>query len=528
MLQGALPIVAVGSAVAGLPRATFVALALTAPIVSISRGVRSGIVGTRTRRRALVAAARGIAATPAWTLRGGASDALTASVWRGAFAHEQLATDVAPALIGSSCALATGLVIAGALGGVKLVVGAAIGGLVGGVARRPLARESRARADALEDRYRATAIDFGHAVRGLEDLQAHGVEAQFAERIDRRVDALVADDRRANFAGQLATWVPIGLAGVAVAIGAMPGSVMTGGAWDPMRFATRVALVAALGPSALAFARALGVRSRLVVAARGLDEIAAREGALTSEITQAIAKPSGAASMPSSLLPIVLDDVEFSHATSTHGPALTSLSLTWSGARPLAIVGENGAGKSTLLGVLLGLLTPTRGTRTFGGVALEAIDSARFRARIAYVAQRPFLLEGMRVGEAMRVVAPAVADDVLLASLDRVGLGDRLRSRGAPLDVPCAALSVGEAQRVAIARALARAPELLFLDEPEAALDAEGRASLRSLLESLAREGTHVIVAAQHADAVPADADRVTLRRRSTTPDRATAAMQRT
>ncbi|MEO7093504.1 MAG: AAA family ATPase, partial [Polyangiales bacterium] len=98
------------------------------------------------------------------------------------------------------------------------------------------------------------------------------------------------------------------------------------------------------------------------------------------------------------------------------------------------------------------------------------------------------------------------------AALDRVDLARRLRTRGgAPLDVPCSALSVGEAQRIAIGRALARDAELLVLDEPEAGLDPASRAELRTLLESLAGEGKHIVLASQHEDVVPAGSQRIIL-----------------
>jgi sulfonate transport system ATP-binding protein len=130
------------------------------------------------------------------------------------------------------------------------------------------------------------------------------------------------------------------------------------------------------------------------------------------------------------------------------------------------LLGRSGSGKSTLLRSLAGLDEVVSGSVT--------VPAAR-----AVVFQEPRLLPWKRVWQnvilGLRVPdARARAE----AALEEVGLGHRLTAW--PLT-----LSGGEAQRVALARALVRAPKLLLLDEPFAALDALTRLRMQSLIAAL-------------------------------------------
>lgn len=139
-----------------------------------------------------------------------------------------------------------------------------------------------------------------------------------------------------------------------------------------------------------------------------------------------------------------------------------------------AVRGANGSGKSTLLDAVLGLV-PFR-----GGLTLEAASLGLVPQRLsppAALALSVFdLLAASRTARPVALgLAPAVRRrcEALLQGAGLAGVGPRL----------FAALSGGEQKRVLLADALERAPELLLLDEPEAALDA---ASRRWLLDALA------------------------------------------
>jgi tungstate transport system ATP-binding protein len=133
----------------------------------------------------------------------------------------------------------------------------------------------------------------------------------------------------------------------------------------------------------------------------------------------------------------------------------------------LAIVGPSGSGKSTLLRLLQFLETPTSGSITFDGIALDGAVPLDIRRRVVTVFQHPALLDRSvvdNVGYGLRLRRVPHTPEIILTALERVGLRDYARVRAKTL-------SGGEAQRVALARALVLNPSALLLDEPTANLD---------------------------------------------------------
>jgi zinc transport system ATP-binding protein len=162
----------------------------------------------------------------------------------------------------------------------------------------------------------------------------------------------------------------------------------------------------------------------------------------------------------------------------------------------LVVIGPNGGGKTTLLKLMLGLLEPTRGiVRVFGQPPRKAAH------RIGYVPQNVHINKTFPV---------SVLDVVLMGRL-RSGKGwsrhnrqDRLAAQAALeqlgvwayRDRRIGELSGGQLQRVFIARALVSAPEVLFLDEAMASIDAQSRGEFYEALTELNR--TVTIVAVSH------------------------------
>jgi len=141
----------------------------------------------------------------------------------------------------------------------------------------------------------------------------------------------------------------------------------------------------------------------------------------------------------------------------------------------LSIVGPNGAGKSTLVQVMALLERPGAGSVLFEGRPVSG-SLLRYRRRMAVVFQEPLLLDtsvesNVRSGLVLRGV-PAFEQKRRAAEwMGRFGIAG-LSGRSART------LSGGEAQRTSLARAFALEPEVLFLDEPFAALDAPTREAL--------------------------------------------------
>jgi len=141
--------------------------------------------------------------------------------------------------------------------------------------------------------------------------------------------------------------------------------------------------------------------------------------------------------------------------------------------RTLALLGPNGAGKSTALAALTGTVE-SLGSIELAGRRIDHLPVEQ--RRIGLVFQEYLLFPHLSVLENVafgpRVLNIRNPTDAAHSWLDRLGISDLAQHRPPQL-------SGGQQQRVALARALAISPELLLLDEPLAALDAEVRESVR-------------------------------------------------
>ena len=178
-------------------------------------------------------------------------------------------------------------------------------------------------------------------------------------------------------------------------------------------------------------------------------------------------------------------------------PVLALAGVTFSVDRGMiGVLGPNGSGKTTLLRQLAGVLDPTRGTITLGGVPLRAIQ--RYLARwVGYLPQDAGLPGGLTPREYLSYFAALydlprhVRRERVENLLEEVGLT-------AKTDEPIKALSGGMRQRVAVARTLLRLPPVIIVDEPTVGLDPRERIRFRNLLSRLGRDrivlfSTHVV-----------------------------------
>lgn len=169
------------------------------------------------------------------------------------------------------------------------------------------------------------------------------------------------------------------------------------------------------------------------------------------------------------------------------------------------IMGPSGSGKSSLLYLLSGLKQPTSGAVYYGDREISAMaESERVRirrARFGFVFQQPFLLNYLTARENILVAAPTGDRsakrrvDALLDELKILHLGNRYPAH----------LSGGERQRLVVARAMINNPEIIFADEPTAALDhTNGRAVIDLLMRYRDRGAVLVVT---HDPSMVADAD---------------------
>ena len=163
--------------------------------------------------------------------------------------------------------------------------------------------------------------------------------------------------------------------------------------------------------------------------------------------------------------------------------ALNGVSLDIKENEFICVVGPSGCGKSTLLNIIAGLLEPTSGTVTLDGKVIEGTGVERGVVFQQY-ALFPWrtVLKNVMFPLEMKKVPKAEAEAIARKYIKSVGLEGFEKSY--PKE-----LSGGMKQRVAIARAYAANPEVLLLDEPFGALDAQTRVQLQSeLLETWEKE----------------------------------------
>ncbi|WP_312808995.1 ABC transporter ATP-binding protein [Corynebacterium variabile] len=184
--------------------------------------------------------------------------------------------------------------------------------------------------------------------------------------------------------------------------------------------------------------------------------------------------------------------------------AVDGLDLQLGRAEVLALLGPNGAGKTTTVEMCEGFSTPDAGTVSVLGIDPVA-DADQLRTRIGIMLQGGGAYPGVRVGEMLRLAASYSADpldpDWLL---ETVGLAGHEKSN-------YRRLSGGQQQRLSLALALVGRPELVFLDEPTAGLDAQSRLAVWDLIAALRRDGVSVVLTTHLMDEAEALADKVVI-----------------
>ena len=191
---------------------------------------------------------------------------------------------------------------------------------------------------------------------------------------------------------------------------------------------------------------------------------------------------------------IQLQEVSLSYQTDTGSEllALDRIDLDVHPGESLCIVGPSGCGKSTLLHLIAGLQKPTSGRVAMDGDSVTAPGTDRiliFQEHGLF----PWLTVGQNVefGMKMKGLSKAEREDRTRHYLRLVHLSQFKDSRPHQL-------SGGMRQRVALARALATEPDVLLMDEPFAALDAQTRDMLHDELEKIWPETGRTIIFVTH------------------------------
>jgi len=201
---------------------------------------------------------------------------------------------------------------------------------------------------------------------------------------------------------------------------------------------------------------------------------------------------------------IRLDNVSFRYPDQTI-TALNDINVIIPEASSVAFVGPTGSGKSTAIDAILGLLPPSEGAVTVGGVNIER-HLPQWQRHVGYIPQTIFLTDAsIRRNIALGVRDDEIDDAQVWKALELAQLAEMVRAHPDALDASVGEggvrLSGGERQRIGIARALYHDPAVLVLDEATAALDNATEARLMAAVAD-ARGGRTLIMIAHRLSTV--------------------------
>jgi NitT/TauT family transport system ATP-binding protein len=158
----------------------------------------------------------------------------------------------------------------------------------------------------------------------------------------------------------------------------------------------------------------------------------------------------------------------------------------------IAVIGPSGCGKSTLLQMAAGLLTPTRGVVRHRGKAVNSVNRlVGFVPQQAQLFPWKTLAENIELPLLLRGIAPAERRRRVAEALDAVGL------TGFERHYP-SQLSGGMQKRGSIARTLVYRPDVMLMDEPFGALDAQTRMVMQNDLQALSLEARATVIFVTH------------------------------
>ena len=190
--------------------------------------------------------------------------------------------------------------------------------------------------------------------------------------------------------------------------------------------------------------------------------------------------------------------------------AVNGISFTVRRGETFGFLGANGAGKTTTIRVLCGLLRPSEGLVSVGGISFDHNEQA-VKSKVGYMSQKFTLYNDMTVEENLNFTASLRKLEKATYEQRRKELFDFI-SFDKPLNTLVRDLSGGTKQQVSLAAALLHDPEIIFLDEPTAGVTPASRSRFWQLIRQLAGRKKTVFVTTHYMDEAE-QCDRIALMR---------------
>lgn len=182
---------------------------------------------------------------------------------------------------------------------------------------------------------------------------------------------------------------------------------------------------------------------------------------------------------------------------------LTDISMVLTSGHIVGFRGVNGSGKTMLMRLIRGLIRPTNGTVSIDGKVLSKDIS--FPPSIGTLIENPAFLDGYSGFENLRILASIhnrITSENIKATISAVGLDPESHKAYRKY-------SLGMKQRLGIAAAVMEHPELILLDEPTNALDVDGVAMVKEIIQKEKDRGALIILCCHDSEVLNALADEV-------------------
>ncbi len=188
--------------------------------------------------------------------------------------------------------------------------------------------------------------------------------------------------------------------------------------------------------------------------------------------------------------------------------ALNGVSFSVKRGEIFALLGPNGAGKTTTMRVILGLLSPSKGSVSiFGKPPLESSGESN---KISAVLEKDVLWDKFTGNENVLIASRLWMLDAAQAKKDAKEYAEMLNFVDA-LSRPVFTYSKGMLRKLSLILALIKHPDLLVLDEPNSGIDTESRLDIRKILLMLREQGKTVFLTSHDLEEVRKIADRITI-----------------